>query len=227
VVIPDHRAPVVTHMIWYKVGAADEAPGKSGLAHFLEHLMFKGTAKYLAGKYSRAVERIDGQENAFTAQDYTAYFQRLPSYQLADEARSLLPSRAIDRCSAMTRNSVPISINARHWMIRSIGVATLKKRALSRNSCLIPNRNARCFASLPIMSGWRSMPNCGDKGIVSDHTCEMKAPWTDPGPPELLALAALAVFGCGLALAQDDFVFAAIFAVEGAMVIAEAMRRLR
>jgi Insulinase (Peptidase family M16) len=161
VVIPDHRAPVVTHMIWYKVGAADEAPGKSGLAHFLEHLMFKGTAKYLAGKYSRAVERIDGQENAFTAQDYTAYFQRLPSYQLADEARSLLPSRAIDRCSAMTRNSVPISINARHWMIRSIGVATLKKRALSRNSCLIPNRNARCFASLPIMSGWRSMPNCG------------------------------------------------------------------
>ena len=55
----------------------------------------------------------------------------------------------------------------------------------------------------------------------------MKAPWTDPGPPELLALAALAVFGCGLALAQDDFVFAAIFAVEGAMVIAEAMRRLR
>src|SRR6476620_363538 len=84
VVIPDHRAPVVTHMIWYKVGAADEAPGKSGLAHFLEHLMFKGTAKDLAGKYSRAVERIDGQRNAFTAQDYTAYFQRLPSYQLAD-----------------------------------------------------------------------------------------------------------------------------------------------
>src|SRR5262245_17735572 len=50
VVIPDHRAPVVTHMLWYRVGAADETPGKSGLAHFLEHLMFKGTAKNPSGR---------------------------------------------------------------------------------------------------------------------------------------------------------------------------------
>ena len=62
VVIPDHRAPVVTHMIWYKVGAADETPGKSGLAHFLEHLMFKGTAKNPTGKFSQVVARIGGQE---------------------------------------------------------------------------------------------------------------------------------------------------------------------
>lgn len=82
VVIPDHRAPVVTHMIWYKVGAADETPGKSGLAHFLEHLMFKGTAKNPAGKFSQVVSRVGGQENAFTAQDYTGYFQRVPSDQL-------------------------------------------------------------------------------------------------------------------------------------------------
>ncbi|MFZ0067216.1 MAG: pitrilysin family protein [Pseudolabrys sp.] len=82
VVIPDHRAPVVTHMIWYKVGAADETPGKSGLAHFLEHLMFKGTAKNPAGKFSQVVARIGGQENAFTAQDYTGYYQRVPSDQL-------------------------------------------------------------------------------------------------------------------------------------------------
>jgi zinc protease len=82
VVIPDHRAPVVTHMIWYKVGAADETPGKSGLAHFLEHLMFKGTAKNPAGKFSQVVARIGGQENAFTAQDYTGYYQRAPSEQL-------------------------------------------------------------------------------------------------------------------------------------------------
>jgi len=79
VVIPDHRAPVVTHMIWYKVGAADETPGKSGLAHFLEHLMFKGTAKNPAGKFSQAVARIGGQENAFTSNDYTAFYQRVPS----------------------------------------------------------------------------------------------------------------------------------------------------
>lgn len=82
VVIPDHRAPVVTHMIWYKVGAADEAPGKSGLAHFLEHLMFKGTAKHPAGLFSRVVARIGGQENAFTSNDYTGYYQRVPSEKL-------------------------------------------------------------------------------------------------------------------------------------------------
>jgi len=82
VVIPDHRAPVVTHMVWYKVGAADETPGKSGLAHFLEHLMFKGTAKHPAGQFSEVVARIGGQENAFTSYDYTAFFQRVPSEQL-------------------------------------------------------------------------------------------------------------------------------------------------
>jgi zinc protease len=82
VVIPDRRAPVITHMIWYKVGAADETPGKSGLAHFLEHLMFKGTAKNPAGQFSQVVARIGGQENAFTSNDYTGYFQRVPSDQL-------------------------------------------------------------------------------------------------------------------------------------------------
>jgi zinc protease len=82
VVIPDHRAPVVTHMIWYKVGSADEMPGKSGLAHFLEHLMFKGTAKHPAGQFSKIVATIGGQENAFTSDDYTGYFQRVPAEQL-------------------------------------------------------------------------------------------------------------------------------------------------
>ncbi len=82
VVIPDHRAPVVTHMIWYKVGAADEKPGKSGIAHFLEHLMFKGTAKHPAGQFSAVVAKMGGQENAFTTDDYTGYYQRVPSDQL-------------------------------------------------------------------------------------------------------------------------------------------------
>src|SRR6187399_1499241 len=83
VVIPDHRTPVVTHMIWYKVGSADETPGKSGLAHFLEHLMFKGTAKHPAGEFSQTVLRIGGNENAFTSLDYTGYFQRVPREHLA------------------------------------------------------------------------------------------------------------------------------------------------
>ncbi len=82
VVIPDHRTPVVTQMIWYKVGSADETPGKSGLAHFLEHLMFKGTATHPAGEFSQTVLRIGGNENAFTSVDYTGYFQRVPREQL-------------------------------------------------------------------------------------------------------------------------------------------------
>lgn len=75
VVIANHRMPVVTHMVWYKVGAADEPPGRSGLAHLLEHLMFKGTAHHPAGTFSRIVAANGGHENAFTSHDYTAYFQ--------------------------------------------------------------------------------------------------------------------------------------------------------
>ena len=84
VVIPDHRAPVVTHMIWYKVGAADETPGKSGLAHFLEHLMFKGTAKNPGATFSQDVAEIGGQENAFTGSDYTGFYQRVPRAHLKE-----------------------------------------------------------------------------------------------------------------------------------------------
>jgi len=99
VVIEDHRAPVVTHMVWYKVGAADEAPGKSGLAHLLEHLMFKGTARFGPGKFSETVASIGGAENAFTYFDYTAYFQRVAADRLglmmemeADRMRGLILS---------------------------------------------------------------------------------------------------------------------------------------
>jgi zinc protease len=82
VVIPDHRTPVVTQMVWYKVGSADETAGKSGLAHFLEHLMFKGTAKHPAGEFSQTVLKAGGNENAFTSTDYTGYFQRVPRDKL-------------------------------------------------------------------------------------------------------------------------------------------------
>jgi zinc protease len=82
VVIPDHRTPVVTQMVWYKVGSADETAGKSGLAHFLEHLMFKGTTRHPVGEFSELVRRIGGNENAFTSADYTGYFQRVPREQL-------------------------------------------------------------------------------------------------------------------------------------------------
>ncbi len=81
-VIPDHRAPVVTHMVWYRVGAADEPPGSSGIAHFLEHLMFKGTEEIPASQFSKIVARNGGDDNAFTNHDITAYFQRVASDRL-------------------------------------------------------------------------------------------------------------------------------------------------
>lgn len=81
VVIPDHRTPVVTHMVWYQNGSADDPPGKSGIAHFLEHLMFKGTKAHPKG-FSDLVAELGGQENAFTAYDYTAYFQRVAKEHL-------------------------------------------------------------------------------------------------------------------------------------------------
>ncbi|ACK51780.1 peptidase M16 domain protein [Methylocella silvestris BL2] len=83
VVIPDHRSPVVTHMVWYRNGSADDPLGKSGIAHFLEHLMFKGTSTHPQGEFSQLVADSGGQENAFTSNDYTAYFQRVARDQLA------------------------------------------------------------------------------------------------------------------------------------------------
>ncbi len=82
VVIEDHRAPVVVHMVWYRAGAADERPGVSGVAHFLEHLMFKGTDTLDPGEFSATVARQGGSDNAFTSYDYTAYFQRVAADRL-------------------------------------------------------------------------------------------------------------------------------------------------
>ena len=96
VVIEDHRAPVVVQMIWYRVGAADEPAGHSGIAHFLEHLMFKGTDTIGPNQFSAIVEAQGGDDNAFTSWDYTAYFQRVAADRLplimtmeADRMRNL------------------------------------------------------------------------------------------------------------------------------------------
>ena len=82
VVIEDHRAPVVTHMVWYKTGSADEPVGASGVAHFLEHLLFKATDVLEAGEFSATVAANGGSDNAFTSYDYTAYFQRIAADRL-------------------------------------------------------------------------------------------------------------------------------------------------
>jgi zinc protease len=83
VVIEDHRAPVAVHMVWYRVGAADEPRGKSGIAHYLEHLMFKGTDDLAPGEFSEIVAAQGGSDNAFTSWDYTGYFQRVAADRLA------------------------------------------------------------------------------------------------------------------------------------------------
>lgn len=103
VVIPDHRAPVVTQMVWYRIGSADETAGHSGIAHFLEHLMFKGTDKLKPGEFSATVAAQGGDDNAFTTWDYTAYFQHVAADRLplmmemeADRMRNLrLPEQDV------------------------------------------------------------------------------------------------------------------------------------
>jgi zinc protease len=81
-VVPDHRVPVVTHSVWYNAGAMDEVPGKTGIAHMTEHLMFKGTPKYPTGTMDKIVQRKGGIQNAFTSYDFTAYFQKVPLPEL-------------------------------------------------------------------------------------------------------------------------------------------------
>ncbi len=84
IVKEDHRAPTVVHMVWYRVGAIDEVDGTSGVAHVLEHMMFKGTRKVGPGEFSKRVAAVGGRDNAFTSLDYTAYFQQVPARALPE-----------------------------------------------------------------------------------------------------------------------------------------------
>ncbi len=84
IVKPDRRAPTAVHMVWVRVGAMDEVDGTSGVAHVLEHMMFKGTPTLKPGEFSRTVAALGGRENAFTSRDYTGYYQQIPSNRLED-----------------------------------------------------------------------------------------------------------------------------------------------
>ncbi len=84
IVKPDRRAPTAVHMLWVRVGAMDEVDGTSGVAHVLEHMMFKGTADLAPGEFSRRVAALGGRENAFTSRDYTGFYQQIPSQRLED-----------------------------------------------------------------------------------------------------------------------------------------------
>ncbi|MEO0750877.1 MAG: pitrilysin family protein [Pseudomonadota bacterium] len=111
VVIEDNRAPAVVHMVWYRAGSADEVAGVSGIAHFLEHLMFKQTENLSTGEFSSVVAQNGGRDNAFTSYDYTAYFQRVAADRLdlmmqmeADRMANLV----LDEAEVMTERNVVI-----------------------------------------------------------------------------------------------------------------------
>jgi len=87
IVREDHRAPTVVHMVWYRAGSMDEVNGKTGVAHVLEHMMFKGTKKVKSGEFSRMVAAVGGRENAFTARDFTGYFQQIEKSKLEEVMR--------------------------------------------------------------------------------------------------------------------------------------------
>lgn len=97
IVVPNHRAPIISHMVWYQVGSADEPEGKSGLAHLLEHLMFKGTPTVPDGAFSRTIAANGGNDNAFTSWDYTAYFQNI-----AKDRLELVMKMEADRMANLT-----------------------------------------------------------------------------------------------------------------------------
>ena len=103
VVISNHRSPVVMQMLWYRVGSIDEPVGKSGMAHLLEHLMFKGTSRFPDGEFSKLVARNGGNENAFTSFDYTGYHQTVS----ADRLEMIMQLEA-DRMSALVLNDSDI-----------------------------------------------------------------------------------------------------------------------
>ncbi len=148
IVIPDHRSDVVTHMLWYKVGSADEPRGKSGIAHFFEHLMFRGTKNIAPGAFSKTVARLGGQDNAFTSYDYTAYFQRIHR----DKLPTMMEMEA-ERMRALIINPDIVAIE------RDVILEERSLRVDSRPASLLSEKlRARLHAdasySVPVI-GWR------------------------------------------------------------------------
>nr|WP_145722563.1 pitrilysin family protein [Mesorhizobium tianshanense] len=148
VVIPDHRAPIVSHMVWYNVGSADEPPGQSGIAHFVEHLMFKAaTINHAAGEFDRAVAEIGGSHNAFTDYDYTAFWETV-----APSALEQMMSFEADRMFNLTftdddiKTERDVILEERRWRTETDPKAVLDEEV---NATLWLNRPYR----IPVI-GW-------------------------------------------------------------------------
>ena len=148
VVIENKRAPVIAQMIWYNFGSGIEKTGKSGLAHFMEHLMFKGTRKFPDNYYSNYISKIGGSENAFTSYDYTAYYQVFPKSEL----KKMMKMEA-DRMTNLTLTKENVEIEKRVILeerFQRIESDPSSKLDESMRSILFPNH----YYGRPII-GWR------------------------------------------------------------------------
>ena len=170
VVVPNRRAPVVSHMVWYKVGAADEPAGQSGLAHLLEHLMFKGTPAVPDGQFSQLVARNGGEDNAFTSYDYTAYFQNIAKDRLglvmeleADRMRNLTLS------DAQVASEINVVLEERHQRVDNNPAALLGERSAALVFLNSPYRR-------PVI-GWEHEV----RGLTRSQVLDFYRRWYHPG----------------------------------------------
>jgi len=145
--ITNARAPVVAHMVWYRIGAADEPAGKSGIAHFLEHLMFKGTKEIPPGEFSKIVANNGGRDNAFTGHDYTGYFQNI-----ARDRLELVMKMEADRMSNLVLTDA--EVNPEREVVREERRSVVENNPRSR---LREQLNAALFLNHPYgrpIIGW-------------------------------------------------------------------------
>jgi zinc protease len=161
VVLTNDRLPVVTQMVWYKVGAADDPPGKSGLAHFLEHLMFRGSGKIAPGEFSRIVSRNGGVDNAFTSSDTTAYYQTVAADRL-----ELVMELEADRMANLTLGEEEVLPE------RQVIIEERRSRTENNPTALLREQmNAAQFLNHPYripIIGWRhEMEGLGHDDVVA------------------------------------------------------------
>ena len=161
IVIENKRAPVVAQMLWYNFGSGVEENGKSGLAHFMEHLMFKGTKKFPDSYYSDFISKIGGSENAFTSYDYTAYYQVFPKYEL-EKIMQMESDRMVNL--TLTKENVEIEkkviLEERFQRVESDPSAKLDE---SMRSILFPNH----YYGRPII-GWKhEIENLGFDDVIN------------------------------------------------------------
>lgn len=193
IVKPDRRAPVVTSMVWYRVGSVDEQNGQTGIAHVLEHMMFKGTPQVPSGEFSKRVAAAGGRENAFTSRDYTAYFQTLHKDRLglalqleADRMQNLLLS------ADEFKKEIRVVMEERRWRVDDRPQSVLYERLLAAALNVHPYRN-------PIIGWMNDLEN-----LTIEDTRAFYERWYAPNNAILVIVgdvSAESVF----ALAQESF----------------------